>query len=137
MQACIRFARQGMCVNMLCCACREVSVEKQHSHDLAGAEYYWCFTPHMCVLLQSDRVCEHEQHSHVGATLCTVNAAQKLHTSGVHDATALSLRGEAAHHGHDGAGARVVGAPLQPHLAATRLQPQNLVQVLACMRAAA
>ena len=30
-----------------------------------------------------------------------------------------------------------MGAPLQPHLAAARLQPQHLVQVLACMRAAA
>lgn len=36
-----------------------------------------------------------------------------------------------AHHGHDSSGAGVVCAPLQPHLAAARLEPQHLVQVLA------
>ena len=30
-----------------------------------------------------------------------------------------------------------MGAPLQPHLAAARLQPQHLVQVLACAHAPA
>ena len=37
------------------------------------------------------------------------------------------------HHGHDGAGAGVVGAPVQPHLAVARLEPQHLVQVLSCL----
>ena len=35
------------------------------------------------------------------------------------------------HHGHDRRGARVVRALVQPHLAAARLEPQHLVQILA------
>lgn len=43
-----------------------------------------------------------------------------------------SVGGIEMHHRHDGSGARVVRAALQPHLAVARLQPQHLVQVLAC-----
>mmetsp|Transcript_13522 Transcript_13522/g.28909 ORF Transcript_13522/g.28909 Transcript_13522/m.28909 type:complete len:454 (-) Transcript_13522:2570-3931(-) len=37
---------------------------------------------------------------------------------------------DVAHHGHDCSGARVVGAPVQPHLTVAALEPQHLVQVL-------